>query len=724
MPDSNPVPTQDSTPVPKTQSPQPEPDADEKLRPAQDINEKDLDKFLKDKDLSTWGELLKGKKIAFNYIVDRRSGGVFFGAEAQIQGDIVGRSQSKLQAGIGEKVGQAVSQVYAADLEKIKEVYVKPACYDDALKILQERHVVILWGRVHMGKWTSALYLLNAQHGETIFELDPAAPIESLDFSGSPEQGYIIDTFSSENAEKITAFQLGRISAQLKKSGGHLVITVDDRIELQRETLTAYIVIWDAIPDVNSILQAHLRWYAKDTATIQKVEKIVAQKDVQDAIGASMLPGEVDRIAQILIEAASDKLTIPEALERFSAQTQNQAERWFAEHESLDDRLFMLSTTVFNGASYQTILDAEKRLRACFPNDDEQKPKATSSIFSSTRTQRIQRMGASLQSGYEDTEFGSSPIDVVELNNPAIQPAILRYVWKEFDHLRDILVIWLNQSVFGAPFDTRIRAAAAVGELSKHDFSYIRREILLPWATDSNSFVRASAAFALGIPAWESDKAPLVLGLLHHWSTISNWRLCWAAGVAYGSLVGLRFPDAALRDLYHIAKTGDLRLLGVLTQSMRNLFNAGENVPEYRKKVLESLSSWTSGKKEIAGLFGLFIFLNIAEFSQVKSDPEGEPWPALLWLIDQDAEIAKQVFVLLSRSLEQKSSRSIALNTINSWLQTVQKDSRLFDNLLHVVKEIIAKEEKGKEGRLKANLQHWNEQPETGQIASKLLTSL
>lgn len=723
MPD--PEPTPDSTSIPKAQPLPSEPDADENLRPAQDVNEKDLHNLLKDKDLSTLSELFKGQKIALNYIeyTDRRSGGVFFNAEAQIDGDVVGRSQSKRQIEFEEKVGQAVSQVYRVDLEKIKEVYIKPESYDGALEILRERHVVILWGRVHMGKWTTALHLLNTQHKGMIFELDPAASVESLDFSENTEQGYVIDTFSPEIAEKMTAFQLGRVSAQLKKSGGHLVITVDDRIKLQRENLAAYIVIWDSIPDASLILQAHLRWYANDTTTIQKVEKIAAQKDVQDSIGASMLPNEFDRIAHILVEAALGKLTVPEALERFSAQTQNQVERWFAEHESLDDRLFILSTTVFNGASYQTILDAEKRLRSYFPNDNEQTPKATS-IFSSTRTQRIQRVGASLQAGYEDTEFGRSPIDVVELNNPTIQPAILRYVWKEFDHLRDILVTWLKQSVFDAPFDTRIRAAAAAGELSKHDFTYIRREILLLWATDSNALVRASAAFSLGIPAWESDKAPLVLGLLHHWSTIPNWRLCWTAGVAYGSLVGLRFPDAALRDLYHIAKTGDLRLLGVLTQSTRNLFDAGENVPEYRKKVLASLSNWTKGKKEIAGLFGLFVFLNIAQFSRVKSDPEGEPWPALLWLIDQDAEIAEHVFTLFSRSLEQKSSRSLALNTVNSWVQTVQKDSRLFDNLLDVVKQIATREEKGKEGRLKASLLHWKEQSETDQIALRLLTSL
>jgi hypothetical protein len=697
----------------------------ESVRRSESITEEELTKQFEDKDMvRVLSELLKAQKIAAIYI-DQRNGGVFFSDEAHISGDVVGHNQFKQGKSKVDRIrlGETVSQILVSDLKKVLSVYVPSRRYETARETLVQQHLLILWGCTHHGKWTTALNLLHDLHGEIIFELDPVANPEALDFTKSQAQGNVIDTFSAESVEKLTLFQLNRLRDELQASGAHLVITVDERVKLSRENFEHYLVNWDDLPNQNDLLDKHLDWYTSNSVVRDKAATLCTENEVQSILNQPLLPGEVDQLAKLLIDAAADKYKLTETLERFEARTSQQVACWFEDHQALEDRALLLSAAVYNRASYYIVINAEKRLRALLPQDEGNKPTA-SGMFGSTRSKRIQSIGADLKSGYEDTEFGHNPVETVELNNPAMQSAIIQYAWKEFDRLREVIVHWLGEAVIDTSFDMRMRAAAAVGELSKHDFGYIRREILIPWGTHPDCAVRALASFALGIPAWESEKAPLVLGLLHHWSTLNNWRLCWTAAAAYGGLVGLRFPEAALRDLYRIAQSGDLRLLGVLMQSISNLFNAGEIVSEYRKKVLDSLVEWTEKPKDIAGHTGVFVFLHLADTALIESDPEGDPWPTLLWLIRQDESQASKVLALWRQALNLKNTRSAAFSTLRNWLKAVEQDSRLYENLAWLFQEIIYQGPEREAERLIHYLRRLNDQPEAILSAGKILKAL
>jgi hypothetical protein len=501
----------------------------------------------------------------------------------------------------------------------------------------------------------------------------------------------------------------------LRDKNAHLIITLEERNVISTEISKSHVVEWEIKVPSPKVLKNHLVWYASDVSE-EKRNKIQNEQDVQTLLETALLPGEIDRLAELLADALHQKIDLAAALARFSSHAREIVKNWFEEHDDLDDRLFMLSVAVFNGASFQAVVDAEKKLHSLFPADD--KPASASAIFGSSRNQRVRRVGARLKQGYARNEIGRVPVEVIEFDNPSIQPAVLQFAWDEYDRLREIITDWLDKSVMDSPFDERMRAAAAVGELSKYDFNEIRGKLILPWANHADSSVRTAASMALGIPAWDSETAPLVLKLLHHWSTLTNnWRLCWTACAAYGGLVGWKFLDAALRDLHQILKVGDLRLLGVLSRSIKSLFDLGEMVPEYRQAVLDALSEWSEKPKTVEGIFSLIIFLHIAETSKREADPEGDDWPILLWYAGKKDALANQIGALWAKAFNTKASRRVARSVFEDWLKIVQKDMRLQDGCIYLAQQIAEGESSGKEGRLIAYLTDWMENPDTEEIA-------
>jgi len=112
------------------------------------ISEDGLMKQIEDKDTARIvAQLLQGQRIASVYI-DARSGGVFFGGEAHVAGDVIGRGQVKQTARLaGRAYAETIAgYVLSEDLNKTRSVYVKPPRYNQAQQVLSEKHVLILWG--------------------------------------------------------------------------------------------------------------------------------------------------------------------------------------------------------------------------------------------------------------------------------------------------------------------------------------------------------------------------------------------------------------------------------------------------------------------------------------------------------------------------------------------------------------------------------------------------
>jgi len=670
------------------------------------------------------------QQIVLNY-VDNRSGGIFFNDSVSIKGDVIGRDQSKQikDSAVNYSIDEKAVHIPSGELKKLSTVYVAPSLYNQAKKILEDKHLLIIHGQSHWGKWSSAIHLLFILYNQKIFEINPDIKIdELLKFQPDNGIGYIIDTLIPESAEKLKANVIKELSNKLKKIGSHLIITIDSNVYLIKDEINDYVLVWNEIPNRTEILKKHLNYYLVTDDQICDGFDLIKTETVQQVLQNFLLPGEIDRLAELLSRVVRKELSLEEALARFEAHAQQQVEMWFKTHSSIEQRTFMLSLAVLNGASYDDVLYADQQLHALIkPISAEKELKIIDSIFENTSSSRVKEARAQIKKGYVDTEFGRSPVDLIAFDNPSFQPIVLRYAWQEYDRLRELLLNWLYDLGLSIKFSIRARAAAAVGAISKYNFIQVREKVLLPWANHDDDRVRTSAALLLGIPAWESEFAAQVLGLLHHWSTLrNNWKLCWTAAAAYGGLVGLRFPDSALRDLFNIACSGDLRLFGVVNYGIINLFRFGRMASDYYFKVIDTLFDWVINQKnKIIAVFGLFIFLQLSLEDKIETNVSKELIPTILWIAQQSEEYKDKVASLWQNALNYKATRIFALDALRQWLSIADNNEQTYQSIEQIIVCLAVQGTGREKERLYFYLNRWtNDSKNRSKSASKILTKL
>lgn len=682
---------------------------------ARSISEEDLANKLinikKDGGTAIIDKMLQGRNATLIYI-DSRSGGSYFSGSAHVVGDVVGGDQvtRMVNPAMREFSKEATGRISSAVVDKICSVYILPQLYSQAQRILSEKHILLLWGDSHFGKRTSAIHLLSTLYRNSMFEVNPALEIEMLrTFEFETKTGYVIDTFG--NAGELNGFILNNLSRKLREKSAHLIITIDKSIRIAKEAFSTYAVEWNDIPDPLALLEKHLTWYLSNRTLVTEGYALSQEEAVREILNNRPLPGDIDSLAALLAKVVNKDLSLEEALARFSALAQQQVEDWFEAHKEVNQRIFMIALATLNGSNYQAVVDASHRLRLLIPQSDKESENDNVTVSGSVRSQRLKEVCAHLTQGYKFAEYGRVPIELIKMDNPAFQPAVLSYVWNELDQLRTLLLEWLFELGLHTKsnFEVSSRVAAAVGKLSTYNFDLVLEKVLCRWALNEDQDVRALTAIALGVPALEDILAPQVLKLLHHWSTVDNVFLQWTAAVAYGGYVGLRFPDTALQNLLTIVQSENLELLMQVYNSVISLFQAGEDKHEYYFMVLDALHLWTDAKSKVTTLFGLIIFLALMREAKTKplSDPDDIEYPTILWLAKKDEIYRSKIANLLRRSLKLKPTRKLALEALHDWLEFVDDDHRLYDTLGKIIFVLIAHGTSREKERMFTYLSRW-----------------
>ncbi|GET37822.1 nSTAND3 domain-containing NTPase [Microseira wollei] len=717
------TPSASTTPQPNTEN--------ENTKASDRISIEDaIERIIKGDKIGNIEELYRELKATTVYIDNRRIGN-YLEHDARIYGNVAGRDQRNhtRDSAKGIAVKEIAGQILIEEVEKVRSVYVETASYTQAKSILSEKHVLILCGDSNYGKQTTAIHLLVSLTAEEIFEINPT--VEDLSsFQCESTQMYVIDTLAPDSAEKLNSYVLNSLSQRLREQQSYLVITVDSRARISQETLGRYILNWRNLPTCEELLKKHLAWYIKDQAMLNSSHTLTQIDSVREWLTNKLLPGDVDRLAELLAKVVKSELTLEDALARFSLRTNEEVESWFDKHSDLNQHMFMITVAVLNGINYQEVINASQNLQSLIkPPSDEEK----SSVPTSKRSQKLKEFRTHLVQGYQNTEFGLSPVELIELDNPTFQPAILSYVWHEYDQYRERLLKWLHQLGSHRNFEVRIRAAAAVGELSKYAFGDVLDQVVRPWANCQDRQLQRLAALALSIPVFESNLAPQVLKLLHSWSTLkNNLNLPWTAATAYSGYVGLRFPDIALRDLFAIAQSGEGQLLSAVAEGVASIFNAG-----FHFTVLNALKAWTEqANTEVTAQFGLLIFWVLIREAKVATDSNKDNWPTLLWLVWEEKKLVKEnpktdqvyedlVTCLLQRALNLKVTRKLVLQEIRKWLQLVDDDPehKLYETVGSIIFTLAAQGTGRERERITYNLEQWKsvEQPNA---ANKILSKI
>ncbi|OBQ37264.1 MAG: hypothetical protein AN485_09825, partial [Anabaena sp. MDT14b] len=471
--------------------------------------------------------------------------------------------------------------------------------------------------------------------------------------------------------------------------------------------LNPYIINYNDFPDPNNLLKKHLAWYLEVENISDEIIELIQNSQVQELLqNNTLLPCDLDRLAALLSKSLKNQLTFDEALASFGLLASQEVESWFDQHLDLSQRTFMISLAVLNSSPYQIVVEASQSLQYIIksPSNDEKV------IVPETRlSERLKEFSADLIKDYKNTEYGQSSVELIVFKNNAFQPAVLGHIWKEYDQYRIPLLSWLYELGSHSNPEIQFKTSAAVGELCKYDFGLVREKVLLPWANCEKQNLQRLAALALSIPVFDGSLASQILKLLHHWSTLdNNPRLRWVATVAYGGYVGLRFPDIALRDLLTIAQLQDGLLFSAVAQSLINIFEMGQIIPNQYLFVLIALQSWTEDrKKTIPHHLGLFTFWLLMSNANVPAESNTTQLPTLLWLAKENDFCKEIITCLVRRALNLKATRLSVLQTIHSWLELVSYDHRLYPTVGEIIYDIVLQGNTDERKRIISYLERW-----------------
>lgn len=730
QPEANSPEEESKTPEPESSSSPdlktPTNDEDKEESTSNDSTEKSIEDW-KENAGKNIGEFFQGLGVA-NVYIDARSGGAYFSGDTKIEGDAVGRSKytlSSTSASTSTTSIYGAGTILSAEIKKIRSVYVKTSCYGDAQNILNKKHILILWGDSHLGKRTTAIHLLlSLSQAEGILEIDPTLEEEKLKTFQVEKKGvYFIDTLTPDSAVKLNNYTLGKLGENLRKQGSYLVITVDGRVQFTQE-FAQYILDWKDLPDSKTSLEKHLTWYLENhkhdnSLTFTQIQ----QEKVKELLDNKLIPGEVDRLAELLAKVIRNDLSFEEALADFTGQVKQQVESWFDQEQDVSQRVFMIALAVLNGSKYQLVIDASQSLQSLIePPSEKEETSNSEPKFKKKRSERLKEVNAHLTQGYENTESGRSPVELIELDNSAFQPAILAYVWNEYDFYRDNLLEWIHDLGVHSNFDVKIRVAAAAGEISRYAFKDVLDKVIRPWAKRKS--VQKLAILALSIPVFDGNLAPQVLKLLNSWRKDNqNLQLRCTAASAYGSYIGLRFPDIALRGLLEITNeiaqsrnTKSLVLPLTVAESLVILFEAGKFVPDHYFLILKILKDWISQpKSSLQNQLGLLIFWMLMREAKVPGESNQGYWPTLLRLAKEDSVYEEIVIQLLQCCLNQKELqkigkfplRKLVLEAIQNWLRIVDQDPRLYPILGQIIFQLVIRGTTRERLRILNKLEAW-----------------
>ena len=612
--------------------------------------------------------------------------GVVAGSISHSELNAAGQTSSASLAKSEDRDGVIVWRVSAEALDRLRHVYVESRMVSRAQEILKKRRILILHGRAHWGKATTATWLLARLHPGDVFKAEPVADRKLIDLTNSLEaHGYLIDNLAPDRAHDLRASTLARLSEHLQssESGGHLVMTVDGLTALHSVELTEYLIHCDKVPEPREVLNKHLRFEFGSGAPTALAS--VDSEWLEERLRNRPTPPRMRDLADAIATMVRTKGDAQAAKQDHELRAWRYVEEWFESHHARRERCFMLATAVLNGTSYEDVADAADQLEKLIQQrtlllDDKQ---TISWRLSSPRVQRVQDSSANLV----HPEGEQRLVDLVVLEDPILQPLVLAHAWRQHDDIFLSMLAWLDKLGRQERFELSGRAAAAVGTLCTVGFNYLTDRILQPWATDRGSTrtPRISAAVALATASRAPALPDQVLRLLRKWTDPPvNPGLVWTAATAFGLLGSEELIEDALEGLRRITES-HLLLEWLIARSIANLSAAG-----YSAAALSTLAGWIDSPSVKLSKRAKIVFTHL---TRLQDDQENDrpSLPALVRLaVEQEeakTEVARLWYHLLQGGAE---TRRMAEEALHRWLLLIDEDMRRVSALDPIVLHLLS----------------------------------
>jgi hypothetical protein len=641
-------------------------------------------------------------------------------------------------------------EVRQEQLSQQRERYVPVPNYDQILKDLNKRRLLVLVGSPGTGRTTTALQLLDALTDGIVFRLEPEIDLRTIDESMVGKMRGSLAVLSGP-ATPPTRAQADRLAALLARQASFCVVVATPTTAVLR-AFAEYQADCSP-PPFAELLRGHLDATVTAEDPPGSVDDLVALAmgpELQQALGPAPRASEVAELALLLVDHKRGKLSFEEVTARTEAFLERRIERWFSElggsprrdviERGLRLAALRVALAVFDGLPQHVVTATGAKLgdrlvETGARESGPSRPVAPDFDAISAATLDAELVDEDITYAEMQIPFPSQVIRYLDRRTPAV---LLTRLWRRNQPLRQPISEWLCELSSDPQPRVRIRAAQAAGLLAATDFSHTFPALILPAAitspprrkpadptheeesdefdADDTTWERRSfAAMALDQAALDDRLRPMVVEVLRRWRRSPDYALRWTAARALGLEIGLASLSKSLDELRVIgtpwellerpevpahqhAQIWDLRW--VAGYGIARLFATGGS-----DAVLEQLALWLRHERKSVRELAQQAVVIIADLKMwaVRAEAGGghggpgattgrERWPVALALSVDNPPLAGRIAGLIRTVLGSGPAGEVLMKVIGSWWELGESDPCAIDAFLELVPRLVIDE--------------------------------
>lgn len=477
--------------------------------------------------------------------------------------------------------------VSAALLTEAVAAFCHPGGYDNALRILRERRVLVLCGR-STGRTLAGIRMFIDLDLEALQQLDPLRPLKDFSTLQKPatSTGYLWDDITiKEWADGLTGRALSGIERSLRETSSFLIIAFSDE-DVSDANVEAYLAEIVA-PDTADVAKAHLA--AKGIPHARQAE-LLSQVDLDKALPGYSRPSRGAKVARRLYEVDQDLYDFEEVKEDLYRRQDEDVKAWLENNKDVQIRALAISIAFLEGCPYNAIANAAKKLEDVLVNPENKEiwPYRPPNLFWESRGDRLRRAQATQRRA---DGLAVDP-EQITFSKPDWGERLLLHVWKEHERLRPILHSWLadiSRTVLSRGEAGHDESMTRFGALLAKAAEPRVMNWVLDWVYEDSENLQSLAAMTLRGMSGNSSYVRAIKNFLHAWCNPRTQPSCrMTAAIALGGEFGRSQPEFALLRLRRLTKNATPELGLEIGKTIRSLLTE----PSNRSLVLSTLPVW------------------------------------------------------------------------------------------------------------------------------------
>ncbi|MGW8556603.1 hypothetical protein [Streptomyces tubercidicus] len=477
----------------------------------------------------------------------------------------------------------AAGSVASGEVDGALRFFLPPRpCFQEALSKLRSEHIVVLAGPDSSGRGAGSFALLRAVRGEHtgLRILSPANSLAQLAASSAIKAGQayvILDYVGEMNVDAVQAYEIRRLSEELRSKGSYLVITAPEGTR-RRLALQDCCVPWQA-PDPVELFD-----HARQLAPSADIPADVLA-ELRERVAELRRPADV----VAAVTALADGLDT--ALEMLRDSEKELVRNWFREEPSAGDLLPLAALAFLEGipernfekASFLLgihVRDWEQAGEAHPAETDGTAVPLRGVTFEQTRV-RWKEQADTLVRTERRPGPGQDPSRSerrLVFTSPRIRALVIGELHDLYGYgLWYPLRQWLSRLSQLADLEIRTEVARGVALYARHALAEVDENLLQVWA-DGLAAQRVTTALTLQFMCDDEHLAPQALNLALGWADNRGPARAVTTAMALTGPLGSLYRLEALNWLWFLTHRGE-RMASAARRSLVLLLQTAEQEP-------------------------------------------------------------------------------------------------------------------------------------------------